>query len=547
MIKRTSILLCGLLCLMIPLSAQVVDSESKDAIEMEALEQLLDFSGPNLQAALEAHVPDYDEQMTLLTDLQQVVKADPNNGTAWLYIASIYRMNREPIIALDAATTAINLLRRNPLRSVAAYWVRSDIHLDLGDVEQAVKDLDSAISFNLGDTDLYWKRADIYFYSGQQDLAKVAYEQLLSIDPNCPGGYIGLGALATDDEERLDYFTKAINLDPNRMLGYSYRAACYADMGRDEEAIDDAIHALSLGQDESSMSILTSMISRGETNLLIDKLQAQTVKEPNGIHWFALLGNAYMSTRAYPDAIKSFLNAQSIDSNVASTPFYINNLVRCYRAMGNHKTALEQVNKMLSLEPDDVDYTFLKAQILHESGKPKAAIRELDKCIAQQPSLSQLYAYRALCHESLKEWDGAIRDYSKALKLQPTSREFVARGYLYSLKGDKRSAQADYRKAINVGDNFFTAYAYYALGQKRKAEEVISSALNEDPDDALLHIEVARVYALIGDKSKAIEYARIALEEGYTPLSRLEQDIAFEALQDDPQFRALIQQYKKSF
>ena len=131
---------------MIPLSAQVVDSESKDAIEMEALEQLLDFSGPNLQAALEAHVPDYDEQMTLLTDLQKVVKADPNNGTAWLYIASIYRMNREPIIALDAATKAINLLRRNPLRSVAAYWVRSDIHLDLGDVEQAVKDLDSAIS-----------------------------------------------------------------------------------------------------------------------------------------------------------------------------------------------------------------------------------------------------------------------------------------------------------------------------------------------------------------------------------------------------------------
>ena len=89
------------------------------------------------------------------------------------------------------------------------------------------------------------------------------------------------------------------------------------------------------------------------------------------------------------------------------------------------------------------------------------------------------------------------------------------------------------------------AYAYQSLGEQEQTLATIAKCIEQDPDNAELYYSISGVYGRMGKTEQALDNLRIAFEKGYNSFSFIEQDDDLAALRDNPQYKALIQQYKE--
>jgi tetratricopeptide (TPR) repeat protein len=130
-----------------------------------------------------------------------------------------------------------------------------------------------------------------------------------------------------------------------------------------------------------------------------------------------------------------------------------------------------------------------------------------------------------------KSYRRAIGEYKKALRLNPKSASFYSNlgvGY-FARKDYKRAAEA-WQEALALDPNVFeTRGTQGVLLQERNVEE-----------RAKFHYSLAQTYAKQGMKDRALLYIRRALEEGYKERKKIEEDPAFAALKDLPEFKELL-------
>jgi tetratricopeptide (TPR) repeat protein len=101
----------------------------------------------------------------------------------------------------------------------------------------------------------------------------------------------------------------------------------------------------------------------------------------------------------------------------------------------------------------------LELDELHRSG-----VRYLTKAIAADPTFEPAYALRGGAHFKLREYRQAIRDYSKAMELDPKDHLYQDRASAESELREYQPAILDYTKKIAQGceDTLCGAYEYRA-------------------------------------------------------------------------------------
>ena len=132
---------------------------------------------------------------------------------------------------------------------------------------------------------------------------------------------------------------------------------------------------------------------------------------------------------------------------------------------------------------------------------------------------------------SAKEYGGAEKLYRKAVKLDPTSALFRKNlGTAYLTDHQYKKGWEAYRAALALDPQIFTREDGARVENPSKAE-----------DRGAMNYYMARCSMLTGNKEQAIEFLRLALNEGYTNPKKISEDAAFAALHDLPAFQALIQ------
>ena len=103
----------------------------------------------------------------------------------------------------------------------------------------------------------------------------------------------------------------------------------------------------------------------------------------------------------------------------------------------------------MSAESDELGSSqFQEALILIEAEQPFKALPLLEQVIEAHPDFAKAYAVRAKLRRRLNDWEGAIADYSKAIKLSPAVGLYLARALVW-LKLDKaEGVVSDARRAI---------------------------------------------------------------------------------------------------
>lgn len=480
--------------------------------------------------------------------LNKELDDNPDNGYALAWIATIRHYQEEYGRALTAVDLALKHIPKKDKKYRAfAYIVRSDVYVGLGEKEKALVDLTSAIKETPDDADVYEKRAKMYYFMAKYDLADKDYRKIISIDPGSVMGYMGIGRNANAEkryDDAIEQFNYVTRLDSEYSSGYSFRAESYAGLKQYDKAIDDIIKALDIDGDNKAFHVMLQVADSAMVPL-VAKLKVQSVKNPSDEYWLYCLGVVHEHTDAYKKAIEYYTSCyEKNPSDVVS-----HRLSQCYSKMGNFTSALEYIDNAIVLDSTDYNYVMEKANLLYESGNTKEAIAELDKYISHSPDYFGGYYRRGWFKDNSKDTDGAIEDYTMSIVLQPDyAYAYLGRGDMYILKGDNKSAEADYKKVIELdtvpSNSSCAQYAYWSLGQKEKAIEFMNQVISNDPNNAGNYYNAACLHSRMSETEKAIEFLQTALEKGYRRFAHLEIDDDLDAIRELPKFKELIQQYK---
>ena len=120
---------------------------------------------------------------------------------------------------------------------------------------------------------------------------------------------------------------------------------------------------------------------------------------------------------------------------------------------------------------------------------------------------------------------------SGRLKLAPGSASIYSNlGTAYFAEKKYKEAWEAYNAALQLDPEVFEHRSTYGvLLQERTVEE-----------RARFHYYLAKIYAKQGQKDRALQYIRKALEEGFTDRKKLMQDPEFATLRDLPEFKELL-------
>ena len=117
---------------------------------------------------------------------------------------------------------------------------------------------------------------------------------------------------------------------------------------------------------------------------------------------------------------------------------------------------------------------------------------------------------RAKDHFDAGDYDSAIADYTKAIRLSPKyASAFERRGTVYQIKGDDESAIADFKKVIrldpaHVGARQSLGFIYQARKDYDSAIAEFAYAIRLDPTNSLNHFERGQCYRETMDYDRAI-------------------------------------------
>lgn len=281
-------------------------------------------------------------------------------------------------------------------------------------------------------------------------------------------------------------------------------------------------------------------------DLTIAKLKVQKVKEANETSWIYYLGVVYEQAERFKQAIATYKEYLAKEQN----PIVADRLSDCYSSLGQYEKALEYCNQAISLDSTKNEYLLNKALIEDNAGMYDKAISDMTAYIALEPDYFFGYYRRGWIKDKMKDYDGAIEDYTMAITLEPEyAYAFMCRGNLYRIKREMDKAMADFKETVrldSIPEEVDCAhYAYYYLGEKEKAIEVMNAILKKGNKGD--YYDAACLYSIMGEKEKALAYLRTALEKGYRRFAHFERDRDLDNIRNTEEYKALINEYKEKY
>ena len=479
--------------------------------------------------------------------LNKEINEHPDNGYAFAWIALVRNYNEEFGRALTAANIAVKKIPSKDKEYKAfAYGTRAKVYLNLEDTIQALKDYSQAINVMPDDDRLYNQRAQVYYEQEKYDLADKDYQKMISLKEGDVMGYMGIGRNANAQkryEDAIKQFDYVVKLEPNYSSAYSFRAESYIGLKKYNEAIDDVISALGIDRDRKAFYELQELADSAFEQT-VAKLKVQKIKEPNEQSWDYDLGIVYERAAKYNKAIAYYKESLEKESNIITA----SRISSCYDDLGDYDKALEYCNQAIALDSVKTNYLYEKANILDNAGRTQEAIKTMSDYIANTPDEPAGYYQRGWFKDHFGDIEGALEDYTMAITLQPNvAYAYLNRGVLYRLKGENAKAESDFKQVVRLDsipeEAECSFYAYYYLGQKDKAIEILNTILDKDKKGNCY--DAACLYSVMGEKEKALSYLRQSLEDGYRRFAHIKRDRDLNNIRNTEEFKVLLKEFEE--
>lgn len=135
---------------------------------------------------------------------------------------------------------------------------------------------------------------------------------------------------------------------------------------------------------------------------------------------------------------------------------------------------------------------------------------------SKPPARAEQYVGQGMSYASLKDFDNAVREFTRAIELSPN----------YAVAYANRGVAYMQQKKLNL-----------ALDDLKKAAEL-------SPKDNMVHYNLAALYTLQGQNDRALASLDKALELGFNQYSAFRNDPDLRRLRDDPEFQKVLERHK---
>lgn len=183
-----------------------------------------------------------------------------------------------------------------------------------------------------------------------------------------------------------------------------------------------------------------------------------------------------------------------------------------------YEQALPDIERVLSVKPDDVRARIRRGRTYRELGDLDAALADLDRAVADAPENSTALLQRSLTRQEAQDFDRAEADLSTILELVPGNVHLYAhRGQVRREKGDLEGARSDLDKAVKGDPSDVWALAQRAAthaesGAHQAALDDLSRCIDLAPSNvgylchrSLVHLALERPTEALADMDKAVE------------------------------------------
>jgi TolB-like protein/DNA-binding winged helix-turn-helix (wHTH) protein/Tfp pilus assembly protein PilF len=282
----------------------------------------------------------------------------------------------------------------------------------------------------------------------------------------------------------LDYFHKAIELDPNYPHGYAGLADSYAVLGY-----------------------------RG-----------------------------YLAPQeAFPKAKAAALKALELDDGLADAHTSLAAVTEIYDH--DWAGAEKEFKRAIELNPGYANAHHWYALHLDEMGRMDESIAEIKRALELDPLSMIINVNLAALLYYARRYDQAIEQIHRALEIDPNFHLAHAMlGMVYEQKGMNREAIAEYEKSVksSEGNSFRPSgtlgRAYALAGRRNEALKIVEELQALSKRRYVAPRGIADIYIALGDKDQAFAWLEKEVFAGYG----LRTDPRFDSLRSDPRFQALL-------
>lgn len=221
------------------------------------------------------------------------------------------------------------------------------------------------------------------------------------------------------------------------------------------------------------------------------------------------LATIYAEKGQLTEALGEFMKALTIEPDSPTTHHYL----ASFMAAHGQELAIAEYRRAIDLEFEFPDAHLNLALSLADRGLMEEAMMELEIAHAQAPDDEMIQHELASCLIDLERYPEAIGHLKKIIVAHPEHVEAY----------------------VDLG------VAYTSQGFLAEAEQVLQRAIAIDPHDFSSHYHLASLYAAWerGDDALA-ELALAAAQDAEKAADWLQDDRAFEAIEDDPRFIKIL-------
>ena len=270
------------------------------------------------------------EKESVLADLDQAIKIDPNNVDAVRFRAAFLLQNDEPKKAIKDFRKFLEFEKDN----IQAHYVVIETLRGLGEFDEALELIDKAIKIDPERAASYIVKAQIYLDMNKFDESAQAAGKAIKLDrQNFTAMLLRAQAyLAAEKyDDALEDVDEALELEPQSVGGIHMRAMIYASKEDYKKSISDLetlVNGVPFPANQTYQiqlaSIFNANLEPKKAVRMYTKLLRQLPKQsPLRLNVFRGRGDAYLSLAKHKEAVKDYDEALKLDKEDDHT---LNNL-----------------------------------------------------------------------------------------------------------------------------------------------------------------------------------------------------------------------------
>jgi len=279
-----------------------------------------------------------------------------------------------------------------------------------------------------------------------------------------------------DYDQAINYYDRAINLDPEFIDAYNNRGVAYLESNEPGLALESYNHAIQLKPDyyEAILNRSGAYIELGRTEPALRDLELlQSVFPDTSIVYFSI-GLAKSKAREFNGAIASFKQAWVMDSSNAEIPI---NIGTAFYYQDSYDSAKFYLEKALEIEPEQGNAYNAMSLMAIDQGYLSSAMDLINKALDFAPNDPYFLNNRGYIHLLSDSIDLAEADINESIRIDPYNGwAYRNKGIMYIKKQQFTDAVRLLTQAVKMDNTIEAVYfhlgnAYQGAGDLGKACE----------------------------------------------------------------------------